>query len=750
MSERLRKFLSDVELDNNEEDVGLNEPEPTSRLDKFLFEATPITASTDKKIEYDENEDSDVEPFINKVKRNVKRSGVKAGIEALTFLPDLLTLPARVASSITSPSPRQTSFSEMLNKYLEKNKDYKARTTGERVLDTVATNIIGMPIYGAAGTAVKSFGLPVISKLAGAIEAGNKFTPLNVASTAAASSAAQGLEDTGASTPEVILGSIFAGNIPGGLVTGTKVLGKTGKGLYNYLTGKPKGITVIPDRLAAYYANIDPEKLKAFKEVGLEPSLGQVSNSDFVKTLDLATRKGLGADQDLFEKVIKQKEKLLKTAGLPENINQHLEGASLLEKINKSKLGLDLQEENLARRFAAKLPKKKYTVGTEVNKEIESFFKKNPNLDNPTMRKALAENVAGAKANIKEDVILDISKFKERLKDYTDKYFSNASKAYRSKSDSVFKLEKKLDNITKDTAKMLGENKPNYMALSDFEEIQSGLGRQIKDYTQILADKEMGKLKELYGRSSQVIGDNLKKTNPELAKEFFENKKFFSKNRQNFYQTHGKIAKAAKKLGDESGSKVFNMIENDLFQKGSGGSMFKAVSEGMNNKEKRDLALKVIASRIENKDLGKLLDLKKLPSHNREILYNALGKEAADNLEKTMKVLEADKQFLANVNVSGTTPHAEANRIINSLATGSVGKLRNIVSESIFRNTLSKAITNPEYVKKLAEIEKLSPKGFVKEAYKPIENYGKSALVRQILVQSNLQNKLDKKKEDNE
>lgn len=611
--------------------------------------------------------------------RGAARTAKDLGVGLATGLPDIATLPVRMAS----PLPL-TSLSELSHKGINKlTSGYtEPRSRGERILSAASEGIGSMPTSGIAGRGLQ--GATALTKgIAGKIgrgtgkflEAGTALTPANVIGTGLAGSAGQHVSERGGSPLEVLLASAAAGSAPG-------VASKVGSKVMH------------PLKTAAELLKVNPKKLEAFEKTKLIPTLADVSDSSPLKSYQnmISEMPGHGKIKAI------QKQ-------LPENIKELLGYEKGKDKLEA---GSDLLE-------SAKALREKRS--TESGLKRQSYESKMPE----------TTTIPGAFGNKEfKGHLVEVS---DVLKPFHD--FEWEVKGAQHIPTKAREFYEKLNNKVGKISEGYNVGKGNWIKYNDLQDILDNINSKTSGHLNEISPKDVGALKHIAGNIKGAVEKSVESLSPDAHKQYMKFKEHWAKHATEEVPDVNKLLKIDEASGKTA---VFNKVYNDLLS--GDGRIAQTVTKGSSKKQLEQFSRNIMRELADNgKDelspVKFATRYKKLKTKQKNIAFSGLSKAEREQLDDVVKVIESTKDTLEHANKSRTTPSKQIQEYgtksfaaVTALASGAVWPLETAAALGTAHLFTKYGLTDQKNIKLIAEAAKVKNPNMLLTYMKKLEDKG--------------------------
>lgn len=483
----------------------------------------------------------------------------KTTAKGFASLGDLANLPVNIARGFMGQQPLQ-SPSEMVGEAFDEYTDglTQPQNAFERGIDTAGEFITAGGPFGMAGKAA-----PILSKLAAR-------TSQELAGTAAAGGGFQVGREIEPDNPYVALATSL---VPGAATSLAKA-------------------AISPRNTLASGLGINPEKAQAFKEAGLNPTLGDITDSRFIK----------GGQNILAEAPL--------AGGIIGNAIQQT-----TNKIARFGQGLsplesgDLAQKSLATSYITKANKL-------IPKLKESWEKNITNSDNMQLNKA-------------SEI------FSKKLP------FSEPENLKAHEGSTIGKFTQELKDIT--------QRNNGEISFGDAKHILDRIDNKITTFGSI-GTKEQGELKQLRGALSEDMRSLAYSKGEKVGKDFDRYNKFYTQYRKKL------DAQIQPLLKNKTAVETFNSIKNDLRIDAKKADVVlktlkPAEKEIFSQSLVRELGMN---PQNEFKAANLATNFKKLEPQAQEIVLSGLPKEVRDEFRASIEAIDHMKGTKAQANPSGT------------------------------------------------------------------------------------------------
>ncbi|QOR55472.1 MAG: hypothetical protein ULS35scaffold63_29 [Phage 33_17] len=457
----------------------------------------------------------------------------------------------------------------------------------------------------------------------------------------------------GAAASNAGLGAIYgAGNarnledIPEEAVGGAAISGALGAGLHGIFNPK-EAATGLFRRISP---RVNSEAVQAFQKAGVEPTLGQVSESGIIKSLESTLEKIPGAAGKLEaarERTLEQVQNQIKRISPAEPITQQAAG----EIIQKG---------------AGQYVKRFKNVSSKMYSRLDKHVKPTQSINTDNIRNGILETIK----NLPRE----------------------GAANNRAKTNAAFRI---MDDMVQDLE--ANGNKLDYKTAKYY---RTEIGSEI-DKNLLVGDTNNAALKKLYGALSEDMQKAFEAKSPRALQEFKKANSFYHKGREEIEK------KLTKLINNQYPEKIFNEALSGTKQ---GGNKINAIIKTLDPTEKELLRSTVLDKFGKNQsgDFSPsffIKNYKTLAPEARAALFDNKQIKALNNLNK---VLESIKSVEKKANTSNTATHQRLGNMIGLAASGEIFGLSSTLAGLALANiTSSKLFTNPSVINWLAKASKI-------------------------------------------
>lgn len=490
----------------------------------------------------------------------------RGGLKGIGAIPDLLALPSNLGLAYSGKEPLP-SVSENIGNAFDyiTNNQYVPETYGEKLFSTV-------PEFLSGGANIAKAGATKASKFAQ-----NYLAPQGAKQYASLAGAGAGLETGREIAPDSLAaqigGSLLGSFAPQTLASGVQAL-------------------VQPAKTSAKALNINPDKYRAFKEAGLQPTLADISDSRALKGAQNIIRETPFAEKPIKETIENTYSKILE---FDKNISQEKAG-------NIAQLGLKNWQQR----------------GSEIAGKLQNNLYKYIKPNSPiTINKTL-------------------NKIGETQKFYTPEVRNQFNQS------AVGQEYNKLLSIT--------ERTNGNIPYADLVYLRQNIDDQITNFGLLGFNKEQGQLKQLRSAIQEDIGNYFKNQSTEAGKAFERHNKFYSA----FAKKNENIVNDL--LKDKTVTETFKNIVTDLKVDGKkANAVIKSLSND-EKKVFSDSLISELGRNAQNdfNPASLATNFKKLEPAAQDVVLSGFSDSYKKQFRATIDAIEALKDTQKVANPSGT------------------------------------------------------------------------------------------------
>lgn len=497
------------------------------------------------------------------------------------------------------------------------------QTEGEQAFETIGRAVSSSLGTGGAGAASKFAGKVLMKKGLGkagqaatkigrGLQVGNLPTASNVAGHAGG---AYAMHETLARDPEAYLKALASASIGG---MGGQYAGKLGSKL---LKGDLKNQSL---RGAGSALGIEPEKIESFKEAGITPTVGGVSDYKLIKH-------GENASSNLY------------LAGEPLNKIYKNRPGEFLKSLDIEN-GNTLSKEQIGFKAKEALDKVEEFSNLETERLHSKAFEHLdlPDAEDLKRMRQVDPDLASAAQKIRKDKI-DINptlkKFEQELNS-----LETGSEKKEFKKSPIGKYVERLKKSSID-----GE-----IPFRALDRIRKDLGAKTRPDFGLISVEEKGLLKHLYGNISEDVNAHFEKLGGKALENWQEYKNYYKNYKEMDVPHINKLLKEGKK----DPSEIFNSFATDLEH---GGNRLKQISKGMDSGSKKQIfdSLTLYLGKNAESEFSPQQWAKKVKNLEPEVqrVYTDLISSNPAVQKKVPSLIEAASNMKELSNTSGTALH---------------------------------------------------------------------------------------------